>query len=208
MLLNKYCIIKNAVDKDLAMFLYNYFHMKKKVYDTCRQARYISPFETMFGFYEQPGTPGAIVPHTYCSYADIALETLLEKLKPIVEKTTGLKVQPAYSFARLYKNGDVLPRHKDRFSCEISTTIYLGGDEWPIYLDPKNDKIEKSIINYKSQGNKGGRVTAEYMPQSQQHKLDVHLGGFDPNLAGPNFNKNKNVNPTVKRGNKPQYKLK
>ena len=155
---NKYCIIKNAVDKDLAMFLYNYFHMKKKVYDTCRQARYISPFETMFGFYEQPGTPGAIVPHTYCSYADIALETLLEKLKPIVEKTTGLKVQPAYSFARLYKNGDVLPRHKDRFSCEISTTIYLGGDEWPIYLDPKNDKIEKSIINYKSQGNKGVKV--------------------------------------------------
>ena len=71
-----------------------------------------------------------------------------QQLKPIVEKTTGLKVQPAYSFARLYKNGDVLPRHKDRFSCEISTTIYLGGDEWPIYLDPKNDKIEKSIINY------------------------------------------------------------
>lgn len=145
---NKYCIIKNAVDKDLAMFLYNYFHMKKKVYDTCRQARYISPFETMFGFYEQPGTPGAIVPHTYCSYADIALETLLEKLKPIVEKTTGLKVQPAYSFARLYKNGDVLPRHKDRFSCEISTTMNLGGDNWPIFLEPsgkqgmKGEKID------------------------------------------------------------------
>ena len=26
--------------------------------------------------------------------------------------------------------GDILHRHKDRFSCEISTTMNLGGDEW------------------------------------------------------------------------------
>ena len=53
---------------------------------------------------------------------------------------------------------------------------------------------------------------ADYIPQSQRHKYPkpepAITGGFDPNLAGPNFNKNKNVNPTVKRGNKPQYKLK
>ena len=34
------------------------------------------------------------------------------------------------------KKGDVLVRHKDRYSCEVSTTLNLGGDSWPIYLDP------------------------------------------------------------------------
>ena len=52
-----------------------------------------------------------------------------------MEKLTGLKLYPAYTYARIYKKGDdVLKRHKDRFSCEISTTMNLGGDDWPIYL--------------------------------------------------------------------------
>ena len=64
------------------------------------------------------------------------METLLQNLKPVMEKETKLKLSPTYSYARIYKNGDVLARHKDRFSCEISTTLNLGGDSWPIYLDP------------------------------------------------------------------------
>ena len=47
---NKYVIIKQAIDKDLALFLYNYFHMKRQVLDTCRNARYISPYETLLGY--------------------------------------------------------------------------------------------------------------------------------------------------------------
>jgi len=41
---NNYTIIKSAIDKDLALFVYNYFLMKKQVYDTCRQTKYISRF--------------------------------------------------------------------------------------------------------------------------------------------------------------------
>ena len=47
-----------------------------------------------------------------------------------------LKLQPSYTYARIYKKGDELKRHKDRFSCEISTTMNLGGDSWTIYLEP------------------------------------------------------------------------
>ena len=36
----------------------------------------------------------------------------------------------------MYKKGDILERHKDRFSCEISTTLNLGGDFWPIFINP------------------------------------------------------------------------
>ena len=133
---DKYVVIKQAISKELATFTANYFSMKKQVMDTCRQARYISPYETLLGEYE--GADGQI-PHTYSSYSDIAMETLMLKCQPVMEKITGLTLSPAYTFARIYKNGDVLKRHKDRFSCEISTTMNLGGDPWPIYLSPNEN---------------------------------------------------------------------
>ena len=64
------------------------------------------------------------------------METLLQEVKPVMEKQTKLKLSETYSYARIYKKGDILARHKDRYSCEISTTLNLGGDPWPIYLDP------------------------------------------------------------------------
>jgi len=139
---NKYVVIKQAIDKDLATFVANYFSMKKQVMDTCRQARYISPYETLLGEYE--GADGQI-PHTYSSYSDIAMETLMLKCQPIMEKITGLKLNPAYTYARIYKKGDVLKRHKDRFSCEISTTLNLGGDPWTLYLEPSGEIGKKGI---------------------------------------------------------------
>jgi len=139
---NKYVVIKQAISKDLATFVANYFSMKKQVYDTCRQARFISPFEILLGEYEGAGGQ---IPHTYSNYSDIAMETLKLKCQPIMEKTTGLKLTPAYTFARIYKNGDVLTRHKDRFSCEISTTMNLAGDPWPIYLEPSGKEGLKGI---------------------------------------------------------------
>ena len=42
-----------------------------------------------------------------------------------MEKIQNLKLNPTYSYARIYKTGDILHRHKDRFSCEISTTLNL-----------------------------------------------------------------------------------
>ena len=139
---NKYVVIKQAISKDLAAFVANYFVMKKQVYDTCRKTRYISPYEVMVGYYEGAEEQ---IPHTYSSYADIAMETLMLKCQPIMEKTTGLKLNPAYTFARIYKKGDVLKRHKDRFSCEISTTMNLGGDPWAIYLEPSGKEGLKGI---------------------------------------------------------------
>jgi hypothetical protein len=139
---NKYVVIKQAISKDLAAFIANYFLMKKQVYDTCRQARFISPYEVLLGEYE--GADGQI-PHTYSHYSDIAMETLMLKCQTMMEKTTGLKLTPAYTFARIYKHGDILKRHKDRFSCEISTTMNLAGDPWSIYLEPSGKEGLKGI---------------------------------------------------------------
>jgi hypothetical protein len=133
---NKYCIIRQAISKELATFTANYFSMQKQVYDTCKVARYFSPFENIIGHYENDAEQ---IPNTYSQYSNIAMETLMLKCQPLMEKTTELKLTPAYTYARIYKKGDVLKRHKDRFSCEISTTMNLGGDDWPIYLSPNEN---------------------------------------------------------------------
>ena len=139
---DKYVVVRKAISKDLAIFLANYLAMKKQVYDTCLRARYISPFERMFGYYEGPTLQ---VPGSYASYADVAMETLLLKCQPIMEKITNLKLYPAYTYTRVYKKGHELKRHKDRFSCEISTTMNLGGDDWPIYLEPSGKEGKKGV---------------------------------------------------------------
>ena len=130
----KYTVIRQAISKDLAAFVANYFLMQRQVYDTCKNARYISPFETIIGTYDDKQ-----IPNTYSQYSNIAMETLMLKCQPKMEEVTGLKLYPAYTYARIYKKGDELKRHKDRFSCEISTTMNLGGDDWPIYLSPNEN---------------------------------------------------------------------
>ena len=139
---NKYTVIRQAISKDLASFIANYFSMQKQVYDTCRAARYFSPFETILGYYEGKNEQ---IPDTYSQYSNMAMETLLLKCQPGMEKATGLKLYPAYTYARIYKKGDILKRHKDRFSCEISTTMNLAGDDWPIYLEPSGETGKKGI---------------------------------------------------------------
>ena len=152
----KYTVIKEAISKELATFIANYFRMKKQVYDTCRAQRYISPFDNILGGYENKEEQ---IPDTYSHYADIAMETLMLKCQPKMEKVTGLKLNPAYTYARIYKKGDELKRHKDRFSCEISTTMNLGGDDWPIYLEPNPKKGGvKPGVGYVSDNTTGVKV--------------------------------------------------
>ena len=147
---DKYVVIKNAISEDLANFCYDYFMMKRKVARTMFDTRYISQFTEYFGVWNDEQ-----VPETYSHYSDIVMETLLVKLLPIMEKNTGLKLNPNYSYARIYKKGDVLHRHKDRFSCEISTTMHLGGGCWPIFLEPDESEgimKEDKYIPSKSKG--------------------------------------------------------
>tara|TARA_R100001129_G_scaffold105552_1_gene72150 strand:+ start:1920 stop:2534 length:615 start_codon:yes stop_codon:yes gene_type:complete len=142
---NKYTVVKNIISSDLTDFVYNYFLMKRQVAKTLFKNRYISEFTEEWGIWNDQQ-----IPNTYSHYADIAMETLLLAVQPAMEKHTQLKLSPTYSYARIYKNGDILHRHKDRFSCEVSTTLNLGGDPWPIYLEPSGKKGLKGIkINLK-----------------------------------------------------------
>ena len=125
----KYKIIKNAIDINLANFLYNYLLLKRDAVKYMYQNN-IHEKWNIFGFWDDPQ-----VPNTYGCYGDFATETLLLKMMSTVEKHSGLTLVPTYSFTRLYKKGDVLVRHKDRTSCELSTSINIGGDPWSIFID-------------------------------------------------------------------------
>lgn len=127
----KYTVVRKAISPELTYFCSRYFTFKRQVANTLFKQRYISPFETMFGRWDDEQ-----IPNTYSHYADLVMEVLLAELIPLMRKKTGIKVIPNYSYARIYKTGDELKRHKDRFSCEISTTLNLGGDPWPIFLSP------------------------------------------------------------------------
>ena len=128
---NKYKILRQAISPEIADFVYTYFLNKRTVARHLFDTKWISPFTTEWGVWNDDQ-----VPNTYSHYGDVAMETLLGKLTKKMEKETGYKLNPTYSYARIYKTGDVLHRHKDRYSCEVSTTLCLGGDSWPIYLDP------------------------------------------------------------------------
>lgn len=150
---NNFLVIKKAIEPQVANFVYNYFLMKKQVARTFFDTRFISPFTTEWGVWNDEQ-----VPETYSHYGDIAMETLLLKTQPIMEQETKLKLIPTYAYARIYKKGDILHRHKDRFSCEISTTLNLGGDEWPIFIEKDSKKGGLKDGKYVSDNTKGIQV--------------------------------------------------
>ena len=146
-------VIKEAIDPKIANFIYNYFNMKRQVARTFFDTRYISPYTAEWGVWNDEQ-----VPETYSHYSDIVMETLLEKLVEPMSKETELELIPTYSYARIYKKGDVLHRHKDRYSCEISTTVNLGGDPWPIYIENDPSKGGLKDGKYKSEMTEGKKV--------------------------------------------------
>jgi hypothetical protein len=126
---NKYQIIKNVISKELTEFIFNYFVLKREAVKYMYKNNIIRETAVLGSWKDTQ------ISNAYCHYADFAMETLLMKVMPIMKKETNLNLIPTYSYARIYEKGSILHKHKDRTSCEISTTLNLGGDLWPIYLE-------------------------------------------------------------------------
>ena len=154
---NKYLIIKKAVPYELANFIFNYFLLKRDAVNYMYKNNIIAE-NSLFGTWKDKQ-----VPNVYSHYSDFAMETLLMKVMPIMKKETNLHLIPTYSYARVYEKGSILKRHKDRPSCEISTTLNLGGDPWAIYLDPtgSNNVIDEYKNIIKPDAPKGIKVDLE-----------------------------------------------
>ena len=127
----KYQVIRQALSKELANFIFNYMMLQRDAVDFMTKNNKVNLANPFIGTRADKQVPG-----TYSKYADWVMETLLQYMRPIMKAKTGMDLVPTYSYTRLYEKGNILYRHKDRPSCEISTTLHLGGDEWPIFLDP------------------------------------------------------------------------
>ena len=113
-----YAILRELIPEPLHTFLCEY------VLKSARAGRFTS------------GDSG--VPATPCLFGDPFMESLLWLLLPSMETASGKRLFPTYSYLRIYKDGDVLTRHQDRPSCEISATLSLGyqaPSPWPIWIE-------------------------------------------------------------------------
>lgn len=81
-------------------------------------------------------------------YADPLLEVILKEYLPLVEEQTGLELQPTYSYARVYQEGEELNAHIDRPSCQISVTVNVAyiGENWPIWMQHENNDPAKFLL--------------------------------------------------------------
>lgn len=97
---------------------------------------------------DDPQVPGSLVVATH----DPIFHTIQERIWPTLEEVVGEELSPTYSYARLYINENVLEKHSDRPSCEVSITIQLGRSHhysWPIYMgDKRFDLAEGDGVLY------------------------------------------------------------
>ena len=151
----KYQVIRNALDKKMANFIFNYMMLQRDAVDWMIKNNKVNPVNPFMGTRTDQQVPGC-----YTKYADWVMETLLMYMIPIMKAKTGLELIPTYTYTRLYEKGNILKRHKDRPSCEVSTTLHLGGGEWPIFLDPTgaDNVIDERKNIHKPGAPKGVRV--------------------------------------------------
>ena len=190
--MGKYKVVKEAISFELANFLYNYFLLKREAVDYMYKNNWTHDGGEMLGTWKDEQ-----IPNTYSIYGDPVFDTLLMKVLPIMNKETGLEVVPTYSYARIYKKGDILHKHKDRPSCEISTTLNLGGDPWPIFLEGKQVDLDVGdMLIYEGcklehwrepfEGEHCGQVFLHYNDANGQFK-DINIFDGRDKLGTPNW---------------------
>ena len=146
---NGYLVLKNFVDKNLCNFLYEYIKLSAiRLNFLDENIGYKNYDESHYGTFRDQQAYG-----DYSKYGDPVFDTLLKSLTNKLSYVSNMSLIPTYSYHRLYTTETELKKHKDRPSCEISTTLCLGYDvsnlgynyNWPIFVKNK-DNIEIPIL--------------------------------------------------------------
>jgi hypothetical protein len=164
--------------------------------DLCRVVTKYALLQEATEFTPELGSD-AQVENAHSKYADTLMETLLFFLRPHIEKATGRELCPTYSYYRVYRPGMKLDSHRDRPSCEISTTIcfgfnYILKDEdyrWGMYIEPGTLIAQDAgdAIIYQGCEVDHWREVFDAGPNSYQIQAFFHYidknGPFYPNFA-------------------------
>ena len=122
---NGYLFVKNFISQELVKVTLDYVEFKLKT------SGLVHDSEPQF------------IPNSLTLYGDHLTESVLKNSMSKMEKLTGHELIPSYSFMRLYKKGDRLPKHRDRLTSQIAVSLCIGSSyegedyDWPFYLDGK-----------------------------------------------------------------------
>ena len=140
--------IDKFIDRNMANLLYHHVQLNAArlnyLDESLGRGKYDEEF---FGTFTDKQAPG-----DFSKYGDPIMDALLSISIEQMCTLTGKELLPTYSYHRLYTTGTELKRHKDRPSCEISTTLCLGYDasnvdaskypdwDWPMFVKEDNGK--------------------------------------------------------------------
>jgi hypothetical protein len=128
--------MKTPLEQNNYLFVNNFLEPEraKELYDMFKESTIKSPEM----FTKDPQCPKSPAIYDYHPFVE-----LLVGATPFIQNLVGEIMLPTYSYARMYRNGDVLAPHIDRGACEVSITLHLGSDgvEWPIYFRKPNGDV-------------------------------------------------------------------
>jgi hypothetical protein len=127
---NNYLFVPNFITAQEANDLYKKFKIETQLYPR--------NFDN-----KDPQAPGSPSIHNYVPFVALMCEKTV-RMNELAEE----KLLPTYAYARIYKNGAELVKHKDRPACEISVTLNIGGDgtSWPIcFTKPDGSVVSKDL---------------------------------------------------------------
>jgi hypothetical protein len=130
-----YEVVQNAISQESAKILDQTFQILRNCMFHVTE---ISP-ANLFAFGDEQ------IPQSFARHGYPCFEALMLVMQPVMEKITGLRLLPTYTYARIYYEGAELKRHSDRPSCQISTTMTLAtdGTEWPIFMQNLQGETNK-----------------------------------------------------------------
>ena len=136
--------IDNFIDRNMANLLYHHVQLEAARLNFLDENG-IDSDQYIDGRFDDDQAPG-----DFSKYGDPIFDTLLSLSLEQMQTLTARDLIPTYSYHRLYTQGTELKKHKDRPSCEISTTLCLGYDnsnvdaskypdwDWAMYIKEKN----------------------------------------------------------------------
>jgi hypothetical protein len=83
---------------------------------------------------EKFSKPDSQVPNSPAVYNHPLIQQMLFSKIFYMNDLIGERLYPTYCYARWYKTGAELKPHTDAEACEISVSVNLSGDGWPIYF--------------------------------------------------------------------------
>jgi hypothetical protein len=129
-------------------------------------------------------------------YGDPLFDELLQNFAKPIGDSVGRTLLPTYTYARIYRPGEILKRHKDRPACEISATLTLGfkaNKVWPIFFDEEKE-IAVDLQIGELAVYKGCEILHWRPPFKGEWHVQVFLHYVDAN--GPHKNHAKDGRPT------------